>query len=259
MVAVIGSILGDIAGSQYEEYRPDNLDWEKCQLFTDQCQFTDDTVMTLAIKKAITSSISFSISMQSIGRLFPYCGWGKKFFFWIFCKDPIPYNSYGNGSAMRVSYIGEHFTTLHQVQNVAKRSAQVSHNHPEGIKGAVVTASCVWMAKNHYSKDEIMNYVISQYPQYTYEFSGRDMEYLRHNYSWDVTCMSCVPVAITCFYYSNSYESFLRNVFSLKCDMDTICAIGGGVAEEYYGTTGLNTDQLLKKYLDERLLGIVYE
>lgn len=257
-MAVVGSILGDIAGSQYEEYRPDDLDWRSCKLFTDKCQFTDDTVMTLAIKKAIVSRKDFSSTMQSIGRDYPYCGWGKTFFYWIFCKDPIPYNSYGNGSAMRVSFIGEYYDDIRTVQNIARKSAVISHSHYEGIKGAVITASCVWMAKHGRTKDDIMRYVIIQYPPDKYEFSGRDMDYLRNNYSWDVTCMTSVPVAMACFYYSNSYESFLRNVFSLRCDMDTLCAIGGGVAEEYYGTTGFNNRKLLKKYLDERLFGIVY-
>ena len=258
-MAIIGSVLGDIAGSQYEYDRPKDLDYLNCELFTEECTFTDDTVMSLAIKSAVDQSRSYQDEMRRIGFKYPVCGYGDHFFEWIYCTNPHPYNSFGNGSAMRVSYIGEAYEDLEQVKEEAKKSAEVTHNHPEGIKGAVVTAVCVWMAKHGKSKDEIYDYVLSEYPGEKYKFSGRDLSYLQANYGWDVTCMTSVPVAMRCFYESDSYISFIRNVFSLECDMDTLCAIGGGVAEEFYGKTGLKDEKILRHYLDDELFGILYK
>ena len=257
-MAVIGAVLGDIAGSQYEFDRPKDLDWEHCELFTEECSFTDDSVMSLAIKSAIDQGLDYQDEMPRIGRCYPYCGYGNTFFEWIFGEDPHPYNSFGNGSAMRVSYVGEAFEDLDTVKSEAKKSAEVSHNHPEGIKGAVVTAVCIWMAKHGSSKDEIEQYLLAEYPAGQYRFPvSRSMDDLRENYSWDVTCMTSVPVAMRCFLDSDSYISFLRNVFSLECDCDTLCAIGGAVAEEYYGKTGLKNDKILQYYLDEQLMAIL--
>ncbi|MDO4633574.1 MAG: ADP-ribosylglycohydrolase family protein [Eubacteriales bacterium] len=258
-MAIIGAILGDIAGSRFEYDRPEDLDWKNCELFTDDCAFTDDTVMSLAVKYAVDNHIDFTVTLQEIGRCFPYCGYGRNFIKWLFSENPQPYHSFGNGSAMRVSYIGEYFDDVDDVRKYAEMSAEISHNHPEGIKGAVTTAVCVWMAKHGKTKQEIYDYLLSQYPADTYGFIvNKDMDYLREHYSWDIRCTTSVPVALRCFYESDSYESFLRNVFSLDCDTDTICAIGGGIAEEFYKTTGLPEEQLLKKYLDDGLLKILY-
>lgn len=258
-MAIIGAILGDIAGSQYEFDRPWNLDYKNCELFTDKCSFTDDSVMSLAIKSAIDNQRSYQEEMRRIGFRYPLCGYGGRFFDWIYCTDPRPYNSFGNGSAMRVSYIGEAFSDLNKVKEEAKKSAEISHNHPEGIKGAVVTATCIWMAKHGKSKEEIKKYVLSEYPEENYRFSNKDLEYLRKHYRWDVTCMTSVPVAMQCFYESDSYITFLRNVFSLDCDTDTLCAIGGGVAEEFYKTTGLKDKKTLRHYLDNELYNILFK
>ncbi len=257
-MAIKGAILGDIAGSQYEYDRPKHLDWKNCELFTEECSFTDDSVMSLAIKSAVDNNVPYQKAMRRIGAQYPFCGYGGHFFEWLFCTNPHPYNSFGNGSAMRVSYIGEAFEDLDTVKAEARKTAAVSHNHPEGIKGAVVTAVCVWMAKHGKTKDEIYNYVLKEYPTDQYKFSGKDMEFLRKNYGWDITCMTSVPVAMRCFYESDSYTSFIRNVFSLECDMDTLCAIGGGVAEEFYKTTGLKDDIILRYYLDDELIKILY-
>ena len=135
----------------------------------------------------------------------------------------------------------------------------MTHNHPEGIKGAVVTAVCIWMARHGKTKEDIFQYVLEQYPAEKYEFSiAVPLDELEKIYQWNETCMGSVPAAMCCFYESDSYESFLRNVFRLKCDSDTLAAIGGDVAEEYYGWTGFyNEDELLKKYLDANLYNLV--
>lgn len=256
-MAVLGAIIGDILGSAYEYDRAENA--ITCELITDETTFTDDTVMTLAVKKAIDTKSDFTATMREVGVRYPICGYGNKFFEWIYCTTPHPYNSFGNGSAMRVSYIGEYFDNIEDVKLYAELSASVSHNHPEGIKGAVITAVAIWMARHKKTKEEIYEYILSEYPADKYKFSiDKDLSYLQQYYSWDVTCMTSVPVALRCFYESTDYISFIRNVLSLDCDADTLCAIGGAVAEEFYGTTGLKDKELLEDILDKDLLDIFY-
>ena len=256
-MAIIGTILGDIAGSQYEFIRPADLEWKKCELFTDRCYFTDDTVMTLAAKLAVKNKIPFADSYRELGRRYPHAGYGGSFEEWLWNDGKGAYNSFGNGSAMRCSYIGEHFNTEKEVVEWATKSAECTHNHEEGIKGAVVTAMCIYMARTGAAKSDIYEYVLQKYPMDAYRYSiGYKLDEYRDTYEWDVSCQGSVPVAIRCFLESDDYESFLRNVFSLECDMDTLCAIGGGIAEEFYHGTGFDEKSLLKKYLDENLYEI---
>ena len=255
-MAVKGAVLGDILGSQYEFTRPKDLDWINTPLISDYpLGFTDDTVMTLAIKKALTKGTDIIETMVDVGRKYPHCGYGGTFYRWI--NGPIhkPYNSWGNGSAMRTSYIGEAFEDYDEMQRIAPEVAAVSHNHPEGIKGAVVTSTCIWMAKHGKSKEEIYEYVLKEYPVENYEYSiGFSLDEIRPRYVWDVSCQGSVPAAMRCFYESTDYESFMRNIYSLPCDSDTFGAIAGGVAEEYYGGFGnVDADGILKKYLTDEL------
>lgn len=257
-MAIIGAILGDIAGSQYEFGRPINLDWKNCKLFTDRCYFTDDTVMILAAKLAILNEKSFADSYREYGRKYPNAGYGNNFETWLRYDDKTAYGSFGNGSAMRCSYIGEYFNTEKEVIEWATKSAECTHNHPEGIKGAVVTAMCIYMARTGATKEKIYEYVKKYYPKDDYKYSVEyKIEDYRKTYQWNETCQGSVPVAIRCFLESDDYESFLRNVFSFKCDMDTLCAIGGGIAEEFYNGTGLDNDYLLGHYLNRQLYRIV--
>lgn len=243
-MAIIGAILGDISGSQYEKNRPKNLDYKQCELFTKQCCFTDDTVMTLAAKEAVISKIPFADAYRKFGTKYPLAGYGTSFIQWMYKIKKEPYNSFGNGSVMRCSYIGERFCTEKEVAEWAEKSAECTHNHPEGIKGA--------------SKKEILAYTAKNYPKSDYQYGvEHGLDEYRNTYKWSVTCQDSVPVAIRCFLESEDYESFLRNVYSLYCDMDTLCAIGGGIAEEFYNGTGLDNDMLLKKYLDEYLYEIL--
>ena len=151
-MAIIGAILGDISGSQYEFARPENLDWKKCKLFTEHCRFTDDTVMTLAAKMAIINHMPFADSYRMLGRKYRRAGYGGMFRTWLDHDEQEAYHSFGNGSAMRCSYIGEHFHTEQEIIEWATKSADCTHNHPEGIKGAVVTAMCIYMARTGASK-----------------------------------------------------------------------------------------------------------
>lgn len=259
-MAVRGAVLGDIVGSQFEFHRPLNLDWENVKLYNkDNCNYTDDTVMTLAIKKAIVEGKDLVDTMVDVGRHYPNSGYGGRFDHWVNSDDHSPYNSWGNGSAMRVSFIAEFFDDYHVMQDMAKKSAEVSHNHPEGIKGAVVTATCIWMARHGKTKDEIYDYVLSQYPTEQYEYSiGYSLSEIRPRYIWSESCQGSVPAAMRCLYESNDYESFMRNVYSLPCDSDTFGAIAGGVAEEYYHGFGyIDADSIINEHLTEELLSIM--
>ena len=160
---------------------------------------------------------------------------------------------------MRVSAAGFAANSIEEAKKLSRLVTEVSHNHPEGIKGAVVTAVCIWMARHGKTKEDIFQYVLEQYPAEKYEYSiAVPLDKLEKIYQWNETCMGSVPAAMRCFYESDSYESFLRNVFRLKCDSDILAAIGGAVAEEYYGWTGFyNEDELLKKYLDANLYNLV--
>ena len=255
---MIGAILGDIVGSVYEF---SNIKTKDFPLFSQSSSYTDDSIMTIAVADWLLHGGDLAKVMQCYGKKYP-CpmgGYGGSFARWLNEDYPKPYNSWGNGSAMRVSFVGEHFDALEDVISMAEKSAEVTHNHPEGIKGAVVTAVCIWMARHGKTKEDIFQYVLEQYPAEKYEYSiAVPLDKLEKIYQWNETCMGSVPAAMRCFYESDSYESFLRNVFRLKCDSDILAAIGGAVAEEYYGWTGFyNEDELLKKYLDANLYNLV--
>ncbi len=260
-MAIKGAVLGDILGSQYEFGRPDDLEWKTVPLIDEGNTpgFTDDTVMSLAVKKAVDRGLKLIDTMVEMGRKYPYCEYGRLFYNWIMGDEHKPYNSWGNGSAMRVSYIGEFFEDYDEMQAYAAMTASVSHNHPEGIKGAVVVATCVWMARHGKAKDEIYDYMLEQYPPDQYKFSiVRSLDEIRDEYCWSVSCMDTVPVAMRCFYESTDYESFMRNIFSLDCDSDTFGAVAGGVCEEFYhGFGSVDGEGILKKYLDDELYGIL--
>lgn len=259
-MAVKGAVLGDILGAQFEFDRPKNLDWKNVPLAEgDAIGFTDDTVMTLAIKKALITGANLVETMVSVGREYPFSGYGGRFYNWINGDNHEPYNSWGNGSAMRVAFVGEYYEDFDEMKRMAEATAVVSHNHPEGIKGAVVTATCIWMARRGKSKQEIYDYVLEQYPIDEYEYSiGYSLDEIRPRYKWNESCQGSVPAAMRCFYESTDYESFIRNIFSLECDSDTFGAIAGGVAEEFYGGFGsVDAEGILEKYLDEYLMDIL--
>ena len=209
-MAIKGAIIGDISGSQYEFAQLEGLDYNSCDLFTDNCHFTDDTVMTLAAKISVKENISFANSYRKFGREYPDAGYGSRFWSWIW-NDDDAYYSFGNGSAMRCSYIGEHFNTEEEIIEWAVKSAECTHNHPEGIKGAVVTAMCIYMARTGASKTDILKYASYHYPSDSYKYSvEKKIADYRNDYKWDVSCQGSVPVAIRCFLESEDYVSFLR-------------------------------------------------
>lgn len=263
-MAIKGAIIGDIIGSQYEFHKPMEFDNKTAILLSENCKFTDDTVLSIATKYAIQHNISFTEAYKFFGLKYRDVGYGNLFCDWLDSDKNEPYYSYGNGSAMRVSFIADYFNTIDNVIECAKKSAECTHNHPEGIKGAIVTAVCIWMAKNSCKKDEILQYVIKQYPKDEYAYSAvLSLDEIRRNYLWNATCQGSVPVAIRCVYEANNYTGFVRNVLSLNCDTDTLCAIGGGIAEELFDNSRdevfQSSDLILKQYLDDYLLKVFYE
>ena len=234
-----GAILGDIIGSPFEFDRGDKT--KDFKLFSRRSHFTDDSVMTLAVCEALlkvgqdatVKEIEDAVisSMQSWGRRYPHAGYGGYFRRWLTACHPEPYNSSGNGSAMRVSAAGWLYDSLEKTRTVAKATANVTHNHPEGIKGAEATASAIFMARNGSSKEEIKKYIENEFH---YDLN-RTLDEIRPSYHMDETCQKTVPEAIIAFLEATDFEDAIRNAVSLGGDTDTLGAITGSIAEAYYG------------------------
>lgn len=226
---ILGAIAGDVIGSVYEFCPHRGTDIKL--FYTDSC-FTDDTVMTVAVAKWLLEGGDLVKTMQEYGRKYPNAGYGQRFAFWLASPNPEPYNSWGNGSAMRVSPVGWAFETLEETLDVAKQTAEVSHNHPEGIKGAQATAACVFLARKGYKKREIREYI-----ERTFGYDlKRSCDKIRPEYRYDESCQGSVPESIICFLESYDFESCIRLAVSLGGDADTMAAIAGGIAEAYYGS-----------------------
>lgn len=226
---MIGAIAGDIIGSVYEHHPIKTKDFP---LFHAQCVFTDDTVLTVAIADAILSKSSYVESVKRIGRRYPAAGYGGSFIRWLHSDDFMPYNSWGNGSAMRVSPVGFAFSTEDEVLRHARMTAEITHNHPEGIKGAEATALAVYLARTGHDKETIRTRI-----QTLFDYDlDRTVNEIRPCYSFDVSCQGTVPEAIIAFLDSESYEDAVRNAISLGGDSDTLACITGGVAEAFYGS-----------------------
>lgn len=229
-----GAIIGDIAGSKYEF---NNIKTKDFPFISEGCAFTDDTVMTVAVARALLRSMEekrpfkpiLVWEMRSLGREYPNAGYGGMFSSWLYKKNPRPYNSFGNGSAMRASPCGLIAVTLGEAISLAKGSAQVTHNHPEGIKGAQATAAAVFLARTGKSKADIAGYIGSRY----YDLS-QTLDEIRPAYRFDETCQNTVPQAIVAFLESKSYEDAIRNAISLGGDSDTLAAVTGAIAWSYY-------------------------
>lgn len=234
-----GAILGDIIGSPFEFDRGDKT--KDFKLFSRRSHFTDDSVMTLAVCEALlkvgqdatVKEIGDTVisSMQSWGRRYPHEGYGGYFRRWLTARHPEPYNSFGNGSAMRVSAAGWLYDSLEKTRVVAKATANVTHNHPEGIKGAEATASAIFMARNGSSKEEIKKYIENEFH---YDLN-RTLDEIRPSFHMDETCQKTVPEAIIAFLEARDFEDAIRNAVSLGGDTDTLGAITGSIAEAYFG------------------------
>jgi len=250
---MLGAIIGDIVGSRFEWHNHRNKDFE---LFTKDCFFTDDSVMTIAIAKSIIESSKdinklgkFAIkNMQELGRAYPNRGYGGHFGMWLYEDDPKPYNSFGTGSAMRVSPCGFAASSIEEAIALSKAVTEVTHNHIEGIKGAEATAVAIFLAKSGKTIDEIKEYINEHY--YKIDFT---LDEIRDTYQFNETCQNTVPQALEAFFESTSFEDAIRNAISVGGDSDTLAAITGGIAEAYYGIPKDIKDKVLE-YLDEKLI-----
>jgi ADP-ribosylglycohydrolase len=225
---MIGAIAGDIIGSRFEARPIKRSDFD---FFHPHCRFTDDTVLTVAVMDAILHGRRYVDSLQDWARKYPNAGYGGTFYSWIWQDDPQPYNSWGNGSAMRVSAVGFAFDSQEQVLAQAEFSAAVSHNHPEGIKGAQAVALAVFLARSGNSKAQIRS-MLQQH--FGYDLS-RTLAQIRPHYTFDVSCQGSVPEAVVAFLESADLLSAIGNAVSLGGDSDTQACIAGSIAEAFYG------------------------
>jgi len=249
---ILGAITGDIIGSVYEFHNVRRTDIE---LFTPKTTFTDDSVLTLATMDALLNNKNYGQAYQTYGRRYKNRGYGGSFHYWIYAKAPEPYNSWGNGSAMRVSPVGWYADTLGEAMSEAQESAEVTHNHPEGIKGAQAAAVAVFMARNGRSKDEIKSFITENF-QYNLD---RKIDDIRPNYEFNESCQGTVPEAIIAFLESTDFENAIRLAVSIGGDSDTIACITGGIAEAYYKKIPSYIVENVLKILPEELINVVAE
>jgi ADP-ribosylglycohydrolase len=269
---MIGAIIGDIVGSRFEFNNHRSKEFE---LFNEECFVTDDSIMTLAVAKAIIETDKFLCIdhsqrllnkeyldhlekntiyyMQLIGRNYPNCGYGRYFGKWIFSKNPKPYGSFGNGAAMRISPVGLISKSEEEVRLLSRTISGISHDHKEGIKGAEAVSMAIFLAKTGHKKQAIRSYMEASY--YRLDFT---LDEIRDTYSFNETCQDTVPQAIQAFYESDSFESAIRNAISIGGDSDTLAAITASIAEAYYGVCKSMVEIALG-YLDDDLLEIYNE
>lgn len=246
-----GAIAGDIIGSVYEF---DNIKTTHFPLFTNESDYTDDTIMTVAVADWLLNGGDLAKIMQLYGRRYPNPtgGYGGRFSGWLRAKDPQPYNSWGNGSAMRVSAVGWLFDSLEKTLEVAEVTAAVTHNHAEGIKGAQATAAAIYLARMGKSKFEIKQYIKS-----TFSYNlDRTCDEIRPNYRFDESCQGTVPEAIIAFLDSTDFENAIRLAVSLGGDSDTLACITGGIAEAFYGVPQ-DIQKEVEKILPDEFMEIV--
>jgi ADP-ribosylglycohydrolase len=243
-VNVIGAIAGDIIGSVHEGSIRKSKDFP---LFISRSRFTDDTVLTVAVANAIRLGNDYGPTLRRWGRLYPDAGYGGWFHEWLFNGDPRPYNSYGNGSAMRVSAIGWAINDLDTVVLEGGKSAEVTHNHPEGMKGAQAVAAAVFLARTSHTKGQISDFLLGRFG---YDCS-LSLDALRRTAGFDVTCQGTVPAAVTAFLESQDFEDAVRNAVSLGGDADTLACIAGAVAEAFYGGVPARIQLEVMRRLDD--------
>lgn len=246
---MIGAIAGDIVGSVYEAHPIKTKDFP---LFDPCCRFTDDSVLTIAVAQAILTDGDYRRWVWEIGRRYPHAGYGGAFTHWLHASVPEAYNSWGNGSAMRVSPVGWAFDSTDTVLREAARSAQISHNHPEGIKGAQAAALAVFLARTTRDKGLIKDELIGRFG---YDLS-RTVEQVRPSYRFDVSCQGTVPEAVIAFLDANAFEDAVRNAISLGGDSDTLACITGSIAEAYYGPVAPTVLENVKAVLPKDLWSI---
>jgi ADP-ribosylglycohydrolase len=247
---MLGAIIGDIVGSVYEW---NIIKTTEFPFFSPRGFFTDDSVLTVATAHVLLTGIVYAEAYQDFAQRYPGRGYGGNFHHWIYSIDRQPYNSWGNGSAMRVSPVGFAFNTVDEVLEEAKRSAEVTHNHPEGIKGAQATALAILLARQGAPQAEIRAEIAGRFG---YDLD-RTVDEIRPGYTFDVSCQGSVPEAIIAFLESTDFEDAIRKAISLGGDSDTIACITGGIAEAYYGGIPDAIAEQALGYLPEEFIGVI--
>lgn len=244
---MLGAIIGDIVGSRFEFNNTKTTDFK---LFTSGCSFTDDTICTVAVADAILTGKSYKDSIHEWCRKYPQPmgGYGGSFAQWVHSDNPQPYYSFGNGSAMRVSPVGLYFHTVEDVLLEAKKTAEITHDHPEGIKGAQVSAMCVFMMRWGYTDADMKTYVESEY--------GAIPKFAPFSNPFNETCMNAVPVSVSCVLNSTNFEEAIRNAMIVGGDSDTIGAITGGIAEAMYDIPEYMKD-IAMSYLPDEMKNVI--
>ena len=245
---MIGAIAGDIIGSVYEW---NNIKTKQFELFSPDCFFTDDSVLTVALAESILTGADYASLMRAYYRRYPGAGYGGFFHRWAQAHEGQPYNSWGNGAAMRISSVGFAFNTLDEVLVRAAEYTAVTHNHTEGIKGAQATAAAIFLARTGSTKADIKEYTAATFH---YDLS-RSVDEIRPTHQFDESCQGTVPQAIVCFLESTDFEDAIRNAISLGGDSDTLACITGGIAQAYYGVPTAIADRAMS-ILDEDLRGL---
>lgn len=247
---MLGGIAGDIIGSRFEHAQIKTKDFE---LFSRQCTFTDDTVHTVAVADSLLTKTPYQTNFIRYFQHYPNAGYGHRFRRWARSLRPVPYGSFGNGSAMRVSPIAWYYDSLDKVLEEAMHSAEVTHNHPEGIKGAQAVAGAIYLARTGAGKDGIRAFVEGRFG---YDLS-MTVDEIRPGYSFNVTCQGSIPQAIIAFLEATDYEDAVRNAVSLGGDSDTLACIAGSIAEAYFGgVPEAIRDEALRR-LDEPLTEVL--
>ena len=247
---MIGALAGDIIGSIFE-YKA--MKSKRFPLFTSKSEATDDSILTIAIAAAILGDGDYRTAVRAIGRRYPDCGYGNHFCEWLFAKNAPPYHSYGNGSAMRASPVGWAFDDEEAVLTEARRTAEFTHNHPEGIKGAQAAALATFLARKKADKEQIRRSIGELFG---YDLD-RSCDGIRKTYGYDITCQGTVPEAIIAFLDSTSFEDSIRNAISLGGDADTVACITGGMAEPFYGGVPTQITTEVERRVPKELMKIV--
>jgi ADP-ribosylglycohydrolase len=249
---MLGAIAGDVIGSVHEGIRTKT---KAFPLLTAESRFTDDTVLTVAVADCLLRGGDYVDTFHDYFHAYPNAGYGGTFFLWASSRRRESYQSWGNGSAMRVSPVAYVATTLEQVLAEAKRSAAVTHDHAEGIRGAQATAAAIFLARTGHTKEQIRQFIEERFEY----FLDETLNDLRPTYQFDVSCQGSVPPSILAFLESSGYEDAVRNAISLGGDADTMACIAGGIAEAYYGGVPAAIAESVLARLDDRLRGVVHE
>jgi len=246
---MIGAIAGDIIGSIYEFHNIKTTDFP---LFSPGCRFTDDTVLTVALADSLLNYADYTDKLKEYYHRYPFAGFGGYFTKWAISSDRKPYDSWGNGAAMRISPVGYAYETLEETLKEAESFTAVTHNHPEGIKGACATAAAIYLARTHAPKEQIRDYIETTF---SYDLH-RTVEGIRPTYQYEISCQKTVPEAIIAFLDSTDFENAIRLAVSLGGDCDTLTCITGGIAQAFYGGVPEEIQNKVYEILDEPLTGV---